>query len=90
MKFLLGSESVDPDSKRLSNSHIVVVLGNFWVSLFEAPDSESGSCRATETTEGERDRTTACSLAPEDKPESLTGWERSRVLSLLFLLAKAH
>ena len=68
----------------------MVVLGNLRVSLFEAPGSESGSCRATETAEGERDRTAICSLAPDDKPESLMGCERSRVLLLLFLVAKAR
>lgn len=88
MKFLIGPEFVDPDSKCLSNSHNVVVLGNFPVSLFVAPDSESGSCRATETAEGDRDRRTTCSFAPDDRPESRMGCERSRVLLLLFLLAK--
>ena len=68
----------------------MVVLGNFPVSLFEAPGSESGSCKATETTEGERDRTINCSLAPDVKPERRMGCERSRVLLLLFLLARAH
>ena len=67
----------------------MVVAGNFPVILFKAPLSVSGSCRATETTEGERDRTTSCNLAPEDKPESRMGCERSRVL-LLFLSANAH
>ncbi len=90
MKFLLVSGSVDPDSKCLSSSHNVIVLGNFPVSLFDEPVSESGSCSATDITEGERDRTTTCSLAPDDKPESRMGCERSRVLLLLFLLAKAH
>ena len=85
----MGSDFVDPDSKCLSNSHNVVVLENFPVSLFEAADSESGSCRATETTEGERDRTTTCNLAPDARPESRKGCERSRVL-LLFLHAKAR
>ena len=68
----------------------MVVVGNFPVSLVEEPDSESGSCRATEITEGERDRMTSCSLAPDDRPKSRMGCERSRVLLLLlFLLATA-
>ena len=69
----------------------MVVVGNFPVSLAEEPDSESGSCKATEITEGERDRRTICSLAPDDRPESRMGCERSRVLLLLlFLPATAH
>ena len=61
------------------------------MSLVEEPDSESGSCKATEITEGERDRITSCSLAPDNRPKSRIGCERSRILLLLlFLLVTEH
>ena len=67
-------------------SHRVVVLENLSVSrLFGAPwASESGSCRATETTEGERESWISSSFAPDERPESLMVRERSTCL-LLFL-----
>ena len=67
----------------------MVVLGNLSISLlFGMPsDSDSGSWRATETTDGDRDNTISSSLAPEERFESLIGCERSSVL-LLFLSRK--
>ena len=65
------------------------MLGNLSVSrLLGMPwASESGSWRATETTEGERERRTSSSFAPEESPESRIVREMSTCL-LLFLLAK--
>ena len=62
------------------------MLGNLCINLlFCMPSaSDSGSWRATETTEGDFDNTRSSSLAPEERFESLMGWERSSVL-LLYL-----
>lgn len=77
------------DSNFRSSSHKVVVLGNLSVSrLLGTPwASESGNCRATETTEGERESRTNSSFAPEESPESRKVREMSTCL-LLFLLGK--
>lgn len=75
-----------PDSNFRSMSHSVVVLGNlsvkrpFGISLA----SDSGSCSATDTTDGERERRTSSSLAPDVRPERRYVRERSTGL-LLFL-----
>jgi hypothetical protein len=82
VKFLVGCGSLVSDSNFLNNSHNVVVLGNLSVSLEGLP-SDSGSCRATDTTDGDLESTTSWSLAPEERPESLKGWDRSMFLLLL-------
>lgn len=84
MKFLAGLDSSVSDSNCLSSSHNVVVLGNLLVSLLGLL-SDSGSCKATDTAEGDLERTTSWSLAPEERPDSLNGCDRSRFLLLLLI-----
>ena len=60
-------------------SHKEVVLGNLSVRrwLVVPWASESGSCRATETADGERDNTTNSNFAPEERPDSRIVRDRS-------------
>ncbi len=84
MKFLVDCDSPVPDSNLLNNSHNVVVLDTLSVNRVGLP-SDSGSCKATDTTDGDLERTTSWSLAPEESPESLKGCDRSRFLLLLLI-----
>jgi len=63
-----------------STSHNVVVLGNLSVNL--VLPSDSGNCKATETTEAERESWTSSSFAPEERPDKRNVRERSTILLL--------
>jgi len=84
---LLGAP---PDSNFRKINHIVVELGNLSVSRLTPSESGTGNWRAIETTEGERDKSTSSSFAPEERPESLMFRERSKALLLLLLDISIH
>lgn len=72
------------DSNFLKIIHNVASLGNLSVNRLVPSFSVSGSCKATDTTEGEREEATSSNLAPDSRPANLIVRERSMFL-LLYL-----
>lgn len=83
---MLATFPATPASNFRSISHSVVELGNLSVNLALGTPcvSESGSCRATETTPADFESWTSSSFAPEERPDSRIVRERSMSF-LLFL-----
>ena len=61
---------------------MVVSLGTLSVNFLPGPE-ESGSCKATETTEGDLEPTMSSSLAPEERPVCRKVRDRSTGLVLV-------
>ena len=81
-----------PDSKARRICQRLEALENLSVrrELGRSLASDSGSCRATETADGEREIWTSSSFAPDGNPDRRKGWLISICLLSFLLLVSFH